>query len=989
MADTLRRDSATATVGLTGVGTAAALRHTGLEQAYDAKKRPPLAQELKLLRRGSRGRMPYLAGAALGTLAVPTTAVGVNRTIGGIQRRVSKTYLGLGQYARAVDLTAGSRNNLRRSMKGRSALGAARRGDRNNANGKIIHPDSLVPSPKGRNVTIVRSPLVTQSTAVGNGKRGGVVHLRQNADHTIEQHELAHLAARRNPLRKRTALSQGREEARADYLAQRTTKYPTPTRFRGTGQGSYFQQGYREVTGAMTRAGTKRGLPTSRRPTVTRVDKADQPKHHSYLADGVIGAKDAVLSRNQSLKSPAPVKLQAGNYLAGGAVGSLTGGMIHRALTHTHVPGAGRAALASMAGITAGTAALPAQSAITRRVTHGQYEVTPTGVRRVGGRRKPVRPSAGSTVIEARTSRGADPRRARSQIVGKRGEGMAAATTSRLWTAASRLEGTPAKSGKLVRTAALGLAGGLRSLGANPTPLAHGATSLLRKDYYGSDMGRREKRLRVQAVGGAPVVGDFAQAAQAGRMAPGPLQRKTAAAQYAGNVGGGVVGQVGGAALALEASRRSAHIQRGTVKVADAQEKATNWARGKAGLKPTTGPGMAERGIARAAEHARTPKIVARGLRAAMHNPKAATVGALAGSAIAGTVGGQVAYGHGLNVEDKYRRQHGMAPLAKADAKPSALTVKDKRTLAHRKERNASLSQVGGATGVGALVALGASRLHPKLRPLRGLQTPLLTTGAGVGGINAFVGASVQRKEAQQQLAKSWVRTSGAARVAMDHGRMERKTGEWLAATRLSEDDKRQVRMTVAEGKRNRRFGWGQPPSSEGNHLYANHKLDRGQLKPTVLRHQTASPRDSRSLKILGTAQPNGRGGGAVDLFRGATENTARHEQAHIAPRRNPLRFFERTRDETRHGREEGRADYLASGHHSSYAEEDHYPGTPKFRQGYAEVQDRMRAAGTKVHKSLLSTGVRRAPSMRSGFVRQTRYRNGIVRSSTVRGGLA
>lgn len=101
---------------------------------------------------------------------------------------------------------------------------------------------------------------------------------------------------------------------------------------------------------------------------------------------------------------------------------------------------------------------------------------------------------------------------------------------------------------------------------------------------------------------------------------------------------------------------------------------------------------------------------------------------------------------------------------------------------------------------------------------------------------------------------------------------------------------------------------------------------------------------------LLGASRPNGRGGGIVRMNPNAPDqaNTYRHEMAHISPKRNPVRFFERTSGEGRRlGREEGRADFTASGKRTP----GQYPGNRDFQRGYDEVQTKMHRAKKQPRK--------------------------------------
>lgn len=905
--DTLRSSSATATVGLGGVGTAAALRHTGLERAYDGAKRPPLAQEVKLLRRASKGRRLYLTGAGIGTLAVPTAAVGINHTVRDIHDRFAKSYMGGGSYVRAVDLSRAGRESVRRATARQTSKRRLHLADSPNFRSKQIWLG--IDSPKGREVKVVpavsrpfapkepygsalrrRLSSVTNSSLVRgkdygasarpNGQGGGTLSLKPRTSKKTMLHEQAHLQPQRNAQnfqrRYLQPRSRGREEGRANYLAG--IKNYSSTRETTRGSARAFQEGYKEVTSNMTRAGTKRGLPKS-------FGKADPPPdRRSFLSEGVHGARAAITDRNQSLTKPAPVRLQAANYAVGGLVGSGTGALANR-LLRGRLPGPAKAAAAAMTGITAGTLALPVQSRYTQRATHGRYEVTPTGVRRK--KTKPKRPSTAATIVEGRSGR----------------------TTM-----------SPAGIRDAMGPSALGKA----------------------ESYPGSTLSHNQKRARVQAVGGIPILGDFSQAGAAAAMAPPPLRRRTAALQYGGSVTGGALGQVGGAALALGAARRFKSVQRGAEKVTSASDRATNLARSAVHLKPKTGPSTLERAALSASTHHRIPTPIRRGLSAATHNPKVAGAGLLLGGMVGGTAGGQGAYTAALRMEDRYKREHG---LSKAAPLGPPLTRQEKKKLSRRKVHNAALSQIGGALGLGALAATIGGRKFPVLRTV---QTPLLTAGAGVGGINAFIGAKVQRKEAEQTLASKSFLPEVIGRASQG---VYSHDANWVSAATLTSRQRGAVRSEVNNSRFIRQMGLPKPQASN-NRLYPQARVRGGVLKPTVTQHAVRSGHHSN---LLGLAAPNGRGGGHIDIFPGAYPSTLKHEQAHIAPRRNPATLQDRSQNPRRAGHEEGRADYLARGHDSTYPKDQRYPGEPRFRQGYEEVQNKMRAAGTKVHKSWIA----------------------------------
>ncbi len=132
-------------------------------------------------------------------------------------------------------------------------------------------------------------------------------------------------------------------------------------------------------------------------------------------------------------------------------------------------------------------------------------------------------------------------------------------------------------------------------------------------------------------------------------------------------------------------------------------------------------------------------------------------------------------------------------------------------------------------------------------------------------------------------------------------------------------------------------------PASSGNKLYPKlNSSKRGALTRVVAhRKETGAPHG-----VQGFSQPDGRGGGRLvihsDVKGKEFQETARHEMAHIAPKRNPHRFFQRVNsDPKRLGRDEGRADFVASGKQTT----GQYPGDRAFKEGYNEVQGKMAAA--------------------------------------------
>ena len=575
-----RRATATATFGLTGVGGAAALRHTALERAYKKGKRPPVLQELKMLKRGTKGRVMYAAGMGLGAVSAPAAVTGLNAKITGF------------------------------------------------------------------------------------GKK--------------------------------------------------------------------------------------------------------ETKRKSFFQEGAAGMRSSVMESTNSVKKPPPARLALANYLGGGVVTAGAGALTNARLKKVKIPGAAKASIAAMAGVTAGASTLPMQSKVMTRISGNKYETTAHGVRRKKTRAVPA--SRMASHIDARP--GNDSRAARAAIVpssvAKMGEGLAAKFNTVMHGAADRMSATPRK-GKLVSAGQSGVSATIRSMANNPSRMvnpSHGLMSQVGKAaYYGSDMNRAQKRSRVAAVTGLPVVSDIAQAGMAARMAPPPLRKQTAAQVYGGGQVGGTAGTMAGAYGAAALARRSKRFEAGTVKVNDALDSGKARIRSAVGLKPAKAKAsMTER----IAAHAKTPKLVKQAVKPLIGHGKVAAVGGLIAGSVGGVAGSQTGYGFALRAEDRYKAKvarssqsarHGTR-VVKSDT-PTVMTPREQVKLRRAKHRNAVGSQLGGAIGLTALGATLGSKAKflgtTATGHLAKVPVPLLTAGAGLSGANSFGYAAIQNKEASHKIKKGLI----------------------------------------------------------------------------------------------------------------------------------------------------------------------------------------------------------------------------------------
>ena len=506
---------------------------------------------------------------------------------------------------------------------------------------------------------------------------------------------------------------------------------------------------------------------------------AKSQKRRSFLAEGAEGVRNSIRESSNTVKEPPPARLALANYLGGGAVTALTGAGINHKLKGTKLPGAAKAGIAAMGAVTGGAATLPVQSKVMNRFSGGQYETTAHGVRRK--KTKAVRPSTQATTVNAN---GVPTPVGKGQLMmaGRKPAGKVFRSTTKgphgrlieehhnaMWDAQTRNLPSVAQAHQ----------GFIRELESLPTArsrkraLAAGgavgtggvvAGSQVKK-YYGQDMTHAQKRARVAAVTGLPVVSDVAQAGLASRMAPPELRKKTAAQVYGGGQVGGAVGTAAGAYGAAALARRSKEFERGTTKVNDALDSAKNSVRSAVGLKPRNGkPSVTERLHA----SGKTPKLVKRAVKPLIGHGKVAAVGGLALGGVGGIAGSQTGYGFALRAEDRHKKKiarssqsarHG-SRVTKG-APPEVESKRAQAKLRRSKEQSAVMSQAGGAIGLTALGATLGSKvkaLGPKnTKRLAKLPMPMLTGGAGLSGVNAFKYADIQHKEAAAKVKKGLV----------------------------------------------------------------------------------------------------------------------------------------------------------------------------------------------------------------------------------------
>ena len=934
-----RRDVITTGVGMSAFGTGAAMRHTALERAYEGGPRPRLAQELKFMAKRTKGRKLYAGGAALGTLAVAPAGVGLNNLIR--KEPASKAH---------------HTNIYQDTTDGIGSALAAR--------GKTI----ANPAPVHRQA---------QSLAVG-----GLVASSTSG--------LAHLAMHKAPKRLQglkagtaavTGLSAGIVSLPVQSkLMQRTSHgayQVTPTGVTRTKTPRVNAS--RKATKVERRGGVELAVRKAQAREANGRWTGGQTAGVGAIAAGSLSAVGLLASRGRRV-SPAPVKVALRAKMA--SRGTRTD------FAQAYSPGTHQVPIGHLKNITDGH---PRKA---ERLGTVQDSIARNGMR------KPleVRTHGGQAYLvngHHRLEIGRNLKMRTVPVSVKRGRWYQASdkvTDDRWWNDTSQWA--------------------------------------VKKDYPGADLTNGQKRRRVLAAGSAPIVGDFAAAGLAGRMAPPELRKKTTALQLGGSTGGSLVGGTAGA-YGLARLARIKAVRTSADKVGSGLDKAKSSAAHK--VNPALGAkvdaaqargGKVERGIGKLVAHkrpgiARAGRVLARARKPLTGVGYAAAVGAMGGQALGSTAVGSLTYGHALKLEDKLHKstdnRKGSGRVSKADKVTGMGVAQEQRQLKrrHRAVALGATSSAAGLVGMGTLGAAGLPRLKPVRAQLLRTATGATIVSGGLGGLAGMRSANLATrdiKSRQKVLAKSYFPGIGykpvtqmapTIRSAMKDRLKPKPTGFRLRAQQVGDklaghDAPNRGSQGIGLHKRpaapssTGRQIWGHQPTA---HLGGKTVVERhaGQLPHQVLDRPNST---GGTFRAMADAAPNGRGGGVVRVrdpkgtaAEGLDKEVMAHEMAHIKPRRNVHTFQQRTKNQFRDGREEGRAD-MAAGRHN-------YPGTPEFRSGYEDSQRKIALAQAYrgVTKALVPGAPRvrpvrlgRAGSTRSGYLRQTRTAAG-PRTVSVRGG--
>ena len=183
--------------------------------------------------------------------------------------------------------------------------------------------------------------------------------------------------------------------------------------------------------------------------------------------------------------------------------------------------------------------------------------------------------------------------------------------------------------------------------------------------------------------------------------------------------------------------------------------------------------------------------------------------------------------------------------------------------------------------------------------------------------------------------------------------------GDWRPITQASAKGRATIRRRSLRNRAEMRSNPKGPieergNSAKGGQIHPGIRLKHGSLK---INSQMGFPGgqtpSAKGGTVMAQSFPDGRGGGAIHYNPHVKLDrmVIRHEEQHIAPRRNPIQTRTRLASSAqRNGAEEGRADFLSRGKQKS----GEYPGSPRFRAGYNQTQSKMQAdAGRKRRKPI------------------------------------
>lgn len=410
------------------------------------------------------------------------------------------------------------------------------------------------------------------------------------------------------------------------------------------------------------------------------------------VTQGVQGVGEAWKQKGQSLRSGAPVRARLVPIVMGAGGGALAALATHRGLDVAgkaikHEIGGGRRSALTAMATIPGTLATIPAS---RRVTRRYgYTVTPTGTHKLAKSLK-VLPWDGPRYAVHNT-------RGRVRIHEYHGNNR--------FTVDDR--------------------GNLAIVHRSTLTFLKDKVAKAAQDYRGRHVSYGQQRAATMAIGATPLAGPLLAARQAGKYAP-PGQEGRAQARQLAAPAVGLSAAVGAGRMTFKHAQHSPGF-------ADKARRAYQGLEGQhAKLSPTARKVIRLKPYAKLGEKA--PAIAA-GLLAAK----------VTGTAV-GLPASQVAISRDIAAQRRHNRhrQFDTASINKADNMP--MTTHQRSGLVRRKRIGAALNVAGGTTGLAGLALIGAK--HPSMLARR---EKIVAGAAGVGGINAFNSASINRREASAE----------------------------------------------------------------------------------------------------------------------------------------------------------------------------------------------------------------------------------------------
>jgi hypothetical protein len=172
---------------------------------------------------------------------------------------------------------------------------------------------------------------------------------------------------------------------------------------------------------------------------------------------------------------------------------------------------------------------------------------------------------------------------------------------------------------------------------------------VIKADYPGASTSPSRQRAAIYGAGAAPLVGPIAGAKMAGHFAPPGQQRRAEVRQFLAGPVASVGGGLGGAYALSHVASHNKRVQYQAERAAAAHERMMSHF-----PKP---PKLGPKGSGKALGRIKASRVA----KPLMRNKQVAVAGYLAGHAVTGQVGGNLAINANLRAQRKYNKSHGIS----------------------------------------------------------------------------------------------------------------------------------------------------------------------------------------------------------------------------------------------------------------------------------------------------------------------------------------